>query len=290
MFVAKTIQEIRRVLAPARKEERGIGLVPTMGALHSGHLSLVNCCMSENDITVVSVFVNPTQFNDPADLKKYPRDTARDMELLSAAGCDVMFMPGVKTIYPRPDRRTFDFGNLDNIMEGKFRPGHFSGVAQVVSRLFSIIRPHRAYFGEKDIQQLAVVRRMTSMLGLPVEIRPCKTVREDHGLAMSSRNELLTPEQRENAGLIYSTLREASEMTGKEPGELKIFVTEKINSNPMLEVEYFEIVRSSDLRPVESRAGLDDDLIGCIAVRTGSVRLIDNVFFPNFDRYDDRDP
>ncbi len=283
MFVAKTIQEIRRFLAPARREGKGIGLVPTMGALHSGHLSLVDCCMSENDITVASVFVNPAQFNDPTDLEKYPRNPARDMELLSAAGCDIMFMPDVKTIYPRPDRRTFDFGELGNIMEGKFRPGHFNGVAQVVSRLLSIIRPQRAYFGEKDIQQLAVVRRMTLMLGLPVEIRPCKTIREENGLAMSSRNELLTPKQRENAGLIYSTLREAAEMKGKEPGELKIFVTKKINSNPLLEVEYFEIVRSTDLRPVESRAGLDEDLIGCIAVRTGSVRLIDNVFFPNFD-------
>ncbi len=283
MYVARTLREAEQFLSPSRKALKETGLVPTMGALHKGHLSLVDCCRGENDITVVSVFVNPTQFNDQADLVKYPRNPERDIELLSAAGCDMVFMPGVKTIYPRPDKRTFYFGELGRIMEGRFRPGHFNGVAQVVSRLFSLIRPHRAYFGMKDIQQLAVVRKMTSMLNLPVEIRACDTVREGSGLAMSSRNELLTPAQRKNAGLIYNTLVEASGKTDMEPAELKKWVTRKINSNHFLEVEYFEIVSESDLQPVEKRSDAPEGLVGCIAVRAGSVRLIDNIFFPNFE-------
>ncbi len=283
MYIAKTLEEADRFLSAARKERKETGLVPTMGALHRGHLSLVSCCNTENDVTVVSVFVNPTQFNDPADLKKYPRNPDRDIELLTAEGCDMVFMPDVKTIYPRPDDRTFDFGGLGRIMEGRFRPGHFNGVAQVVSRLFSIIKPHRAYFGMKDIQQLAIVKKMTSMLELPVEIKACNTLREGNGLAMSSRNELLTPAERQNAGVIYETLCQAADKTDMEVGELKKWVTGKINSNPYLEVEYFEIVRSSDLSPVEKRSGIEEGLVACIAVRAGSVRLIDNVFFPNFD-------
>ncbi len=283
MYVARTIVESERFLAPARKAHKETGLVPTMGALHNGHMSLVDCCRGENEITVASIFVNPTQFNDPADLEKYPRNPERDLEILSSAGCDMAFIPGMRSVYPAPDNRTFDFGKLGRIMEGKYRPGHFNGVAQVVSRLFSIIRPQRAYFGMKDLQQLAVVRRMTSMLNLPVEIRACDTVREGNGLAMSSRNELLTPAQRENAGLIYKTLVDASNKSGMEPGELKRWVTRRINSNPFLEVEYFEIVNESDLQPVEKRGDAEGRLVGCIAVRAGSVRLIDNVFFPNFE-------
>jgi pantoate--beta-alanine ligase len=259
-----------------------VGLVPTMGALHRGHLSLIECCKSENAVTVVSIFVNPTQFNDPEDLKNYPRNLERDIGMLRESGCDMLFVPGIKTIYPRPDLRIFDFGGLERRMEGQFRPGHFNGVAQVVSRLFDIIKPDRAYFGKKDIQQLAIIRKLTTMLNSNVEIRACETLREDDGLAMSSRNVLLSAGQRKNAAIINRTLREAARKRGMEVGELKQWVADVINDNPFFELEYFEIVGSSDLQIVNDWSGSENELIACIAVRAGRIRLIDNVFFPNF--------
>jgi pantoate--beta-alanine ligase len=277
------IVELTALLSEARSTGGSVGLVPTMGALHRGHLSLVSCCNAGNEVTIASIFVNPDQFNDPKDLENYPSNLDRDLQMLGAADCDIVFVPSVKTIYPEPDRREFDFGMLDKIMEGRFRPGHFTGVARVVSRLFEIIKPDRAYFGEKDFQQLAVIRKMTGMLQLPVEILACPTIRENDGLAMSSRNVLLSPGQRKNAVLIGQTLRKAAKKKGMEVRELKKWVSETINENPLLELEYFEIVGSNDLQPAGDRERVKQGMTGCIAVRVGNVRLIDNIFFYNFE-------
>jgi len=283
MLLTKTPSETEDYLSLQRERSRSVGLVPTMGALHKGHISLVKCAAGENDVTVVSVFVNPDQFNDPADLANYPRDLESDLRLLAGTGCDMVFAPDVEAVYPEPDTRVFDFGNLDRVMEGKYRPGHFTGVARVVSRLFGIIKPDRAYFGEKDIQQLAVIRKMTGLLSLPVEIRACPTLREEDGLAMSSRNRLLTREQRENAPLIWETLKAAARNREMDTGRLRQWVKETIDANPWLKVEYFEIVDSSNLQPVTDHRREGLRVTGCIAVRAGRVRLIDNIFFPNFD-------
>ncbi len=277
------IDELADLLAEARSTGKSVGLVPTMGALHKGHLSLVSCCNAGNKVTIVSIFVNPEQFNDPEDLESYPSNLDRDLQMLREADCDIVFVPSVKTIYPVPDMREFDFGPLDKIMEGRFRPGHFTGVARVVSRLFEIIKPDRAYFGEKDFQQLAVIRKMTGMLQLPVEIKACPTVRESDGLAMSSRNVLLSSGQRKNAVLIGQTLRAAAQKKGMAVWELKKWVADTINENPFLDLEYFEIVDSKDLQPAADGERVKQGLTGCIAVRVGNVRLIDNVFFYNFE-------
>lgn len=282
MFLFKKLKETDSYLSAARKNGRSIGLAPTMGALHKGHVSLVEQSRSENDLTVVSIFVNPAQFNDPQDLKNYPRNLERDLGILLDAGCDIAFVPETETVYPEPDKREFDFGDMDKIMEGRFRPGHFTGVARVVSRLFEIIKPDKAYFGEKDIQQLAIIRKMTEMLNLPVEIRGCPTLREDDGLAMSSRNVLLDAQQRKNAPIINQVLQSAAGKKGVPAGEVKQWVAVTIKKNPLLELEYFEIVDSEDLQPVHDHYPLDDKLIGCIAVRAGRVRLIDNIIFSNF--------
>lgn len=282
MIILRTLSETVDKLTEIKKTGHQIGLVPTMGALHKGHVSLLDCCKSENDISVVSIFVNPTQFNDPEDLEKYPRNQEKDLQVLSEAGCDIAFVPDEKTIYPVPDNRIFDFGNLDKIMEGSSRPGHFNGVAQVVSRLFDIIKPDRAYFGEKDIQQIAIIRKMTALLKLPVIIRACPTLRENDGLAMSSRNVLLNPRQRKSAVVISQTLKMALYKKELSVGRLKQWVIDTINLNDDLEVEYFEIVDSCNLQPVQNRDKPEIVVIGCIAVRAGNVRLIDNVFFHNF--------
>jgi pantoate--beta-alanine ligase len=276
------IKELTGFLSGERASGRSVGLVPTMGALHQGHISLVNCCNGGNDITVASIFVNPDQFNNPDDLKNYPRTLEEDLRMLKEAGCTIAFAPEVSTIYPEPDRRVFDFGLLDKIMEGRFRPGHFNGVARVVSRLFEIIKPGKAYFGEKDFQQLAVIREITRMLELPVEIIACPTVREADGLAMSSRNRLLDTEQRKNAALINQTLRQAVRKKGAKAGEIRRWVTDTINENPYLGLEYFEIADARSLQPVNDQESVTDGMIGCIAVLAGNVRLIDNIFFCNF--------
>jgi pantoate--beta-alanine ligase len=276
------VKELTGLLSDERASGRSVGLVPTMGALHKGHVSLVECCAAGNDVTVVSIFVNPDQFNDPEDLEKYPRTLDADLNILEEAGCTVAFVPSVHAMYPGPDRRVFDFGILDKVMEGHYRPGHFNGVARAVSRLFEMVGPDRAYFGEKDFQQLAVIREMTRMLKLPVEIIACPTVREDDGLAMSSRNMLLDPEQRKNAALINQTLRQASLKRGQKVGEIRQWVTSTINENPYLGLQYFEIVDPVSLQPASDDGQISGPLIGCIAVHAGKVRLIDNVFFYNF--------
>lgn len=269
---------LKQLLDQARQSGT-IGFVPTMGALHRGHLSLVERAVAESGAGVVSIFVNPTQFNDPNDLLRYPRNLDADLKLLQSTGCRYVFAPSVEEIYPEPDTRVFQFGSLETVMEGKHRPGHFNGVAQVVSRLFDIVKPDRAYFGLKDFQQLAIIRAMVQQLQLPVEIVPCEIVRETSGLAMSSRNQLLSPEERENAAVISQTLLKAHRLAGKlSVGELAGHITQTINQNPFLTVEYVEIVNDITLQPV---SGWEEPgtKIACVAVWCGKVRLIDNIVF-----------
>jgi len=256
-----------------------VGFVPTMGALHQGHLSLVKQAVAENTVTVVSIFVNPTQFNDTKDLERYPRTLEADLKLLEPTGCQLVFAPSVQEVYPEPDARKFNFGDLETVMEGRFRPGHFNGVAQVVSRLFDMVKPDKAYFGLKDFQQLAIIKNMVKQLQLPVEIVPCDIVREKSGLAMSSRNELLTAEQRANAALISETLFQAKELSEqKKVQEITDWVLAEVNKNPFLNVEYFEIVDDEQLQPVKSWDE-NSTKVGCIAVYCGKIRLIDNIVF-----------
>lgn len=265
-------------LSEALKQRKGTcGFVPTMGALHEGHLSLVDRCRKECDTVVVSVFVNPTQFNDPNDLKNYPRTAEADIALLEKAGADFAFMPSVEEIYPEKDTRVFDFGLLDKVMEGPSRPGHFNGVAQVVSRLFDIVGCDTAYFGEKDFQQIAIIREMVRQLNYPIRIVPCPIVRNPDGLAMSSRNLLLTPEHRKAAPLIYQTLREEVDLHRAFPvEETKRRVMERINANPLLRVEYFSIVNADTLQDINDWSEAEN-IRGCIVVHAGTVRLIDNI-------------
>ena len=270
-ILAQTLRQYRD-----RNSRIGIGFVPTMGALHSGHISLVEQCRRENGITVVSIFINPTQFNNKNDLANYPRTLEGDLRKLSSVGCDVVFAPSVEEMYPENDARVFDFGMLDKIMEGAHRPGHFNGVAQIVSKLFDVVQPDRAYFGEKDFQQLAIIRRLAVMMNYRVQIIGCPIVRESDGLAMSSRNVHLTPQQRKNAPAIARTLFTGKKKIGVMPlDELKKWVVEQIDNTSELKTEYFEIVDRDTLQPVAQYK--ENVLQGCIAVHAGDVRLIDNV-------------
>ena len=275
MKIVNTVAELNAALANYPHE--GIGFVPTMGALHAGHRSLVERARRENDAVVVSVFVNPTQFNDKNDLKNYPRTPEADCAVLEAAGADVVFMPSVEDIYPEPDTRQFDFGMVDKVMEGATRPGHFNGVAQVVSRLFALVNPARAYFGEKDFQQIAVIKAMVEQLDIKIEIVECAIVRGEDGLALSSRNELLTPEHRQAAPHIYATISQcADKMQSMTPAELTTWVIETIDSNPLLKTIYFEAVDAATMQRVDS---WDESsrIQGCCAVQAGQIRLIDNI-------------
>ena len=277
LYSSKTV--LSNDLQSLKEQGKVIGFVPTMGALHQGHLSLIQRSVNECDITVVSIFVNPTQFNNPNDLKNYPRTQEKDLQMLSENGCSMAFVPSVDEMYPEPDHRQFDFGLLDKVMEGEHRKGHFNGVAQVVSKLFDIVAPHKAYFGLKDFQQVAVINEMKRQMGYPVEIVTCPILREEDGLAMSSRNTLLSPEQRSNAPLIAQTLFKAVDRAGETSvAELLKWVCEQINLNPFLEVEYFDIVDNNTLQSVSNWAEKGNKT-GCIAVHCGTVRLIDNVQF-----------
>lgn len=279
MKVIKTIQALREVLAAARAENQTIGLVPTMGALHEGHASLVRRSVKENDVTVVSIFLNPTQFNDKGDLERYPRTLEADCELLEKCGATFAFAPSVEEVYPEPDTRQFSYPPTDSVMEGAHRPGHFNGVCQVVSKLFSYVEPDRAYFGEKDYQQIAVIRRMVDDLGFKLEIVPCPVVRERSGLAMSSRNTLLTPEERSIAALIYSTLEESKDYAADhEVEDVRQRVIRKINAVDGLEVEYYSIVDGNSLADVHSWNDAES-IVGCITVYCGQkpIRLIDHI-------------
>lgn len=279
MEIIRTVRGLHKAVADARSNNKSIGLVPTMGALHAGHMSLVDRSMKENGFTVVSVFVNPTQFNNPDDLRTYPRTEEADCRLLEAAGVDVAFIPTVEEMYPEPDTRVFDLGPVAQVMEGAMRPGHFNGVAQVVSRLMVMASPDRAYFGEKDFQQIAVIRRMVEIEKLPVEIVDCPICREPDGLALSSRNVRLTPEQRAIAPEIHRAL-EASLAYAADGHSLRQtveYVTDTINSFPGMEVEYYEIVDPLTMQPLGEWPSDKAEAVGCVTVWCGDVRLIDNI-------------
>ncbi len=277
MKVLNTKNELISLLENYKKEGKKIGFVPTMGALHEGHLSLVKESKKQSDITVVSIFVNPTQFNDPEDLKRYPRTLEKDLELLKPENCDVVFAPSVKEIYPEPDTRKFDFGYLETVMEGAKRPGHFNGVGQVVSRLFDIIKPHKAFFGMKDFQQIAIIRNMVHQLHYNIEIISCPIIREENGLAKSSRNMLLDEDHKKNAPHIYATLKKAKELVSqKNVSEIKQWISDEINNNPYLETEYVEIVDEMTLQVTKEWEEKGNKVV-CVAVYAGKIRLIDNI-------------
>lgn len=277
MKIIDTIKDLRLLLDESRAAGNSVGLVPTMGALHAGHASLVERAVKENDVVVVSVFVNPTQFNDKNDLKNYPRTLDADCALLERIGATVAFAPSVEEMYPEEDTRQFSFAPLDTVMEGACRPGHFNGVAQIVSKLFYAVEPDRAYFGEKDFQQLAIIREMVRQLGIELEIVGCPIVREEDGLAMSSRNTLLSEDERERALTISSTLFASADFAKINTlAATKAFVEDMINDTPGLELEYYQIVDGNTLQEIGEWKD-SDYVVGCIALFCGNVRLIDNI-------------
>ena len=279
MLVVKEVEELKSIIEKEKSEGKTIGFVPTMGALHEGHLSLVEKAGQETDYVVVSIFVNPTQFNDKEDLAKYPRDLSSDLQLLEASDCRLVFAPEVETMYPEPDMRQFNFGQLEQVMEGRFRPGHFNGVAQVVSKLFYMVEPDKAFFGQKDFQQLVIIKSLVRQLNMPVEIVSCPIIRESDGLAKSSRNMRLTPEHRMHAPHIYRTLKSAAGKTGEmSVKEIKQLVVDEIDKDPFLKTEYFDIVDDEELQPVIAWSQ-EVNKTGCIAVFCGKIRLIDNIVF-----------
>jgi len=280
MKVISTVSDLQKSLDKLKLAP--VGFVPTMGALHEGHLSLVRTAAEQAPLVVVSIFVNPTQFNDKNDLKNYPRDLKKDLGLLEKIlrENDIVFTPPVEEIYPQEDKRVFSFGNLDRVMEAKHRPGHFNGVGQVVSRLFDIVKPDFAIFGQKDFQQLAVIKELVRQTGARVKIISHPIIREKDGLAMSSRNMLLEPEMRKNAPVIFRTLSDAAEMINKyDIPEIKTFVEKQINNVPGFGIEYFDIADDTELEPVSSRKQMKKGrrYFGCIALRAGKIRLIDNI-------------
>lgn len=281
MKVLRTVGELRETMKQHRDAGKTIGLVPTMGALHAGHLSLMNRARRDNDIVVASVFVNPTQFNNPTDLQTYPRTEEADCRALESAGVDYAFIPTVEEIYPEPDTRVFNLGEVAEVMEGAMRPGHFNGVAQIVSKLFAWTNPTHAYFGEKDFQQIAVIRRMAALEGFDFEIVACPIVREPDGLALSSRNVRLTAEQRAIAPAIHAILADSVKMAaeGKSVAEVKKSVVEQIDAKPQMTTEYYEIVNPLTMQPTNEWMTPDGPAVGCITVYCGDVRLIDNITY-----------
>lgn len=276
MIRFNTIKETRNYSIEQREKGLTIGFVPTMGALHPGHISLVERARLENDIVMASIFVNPIQFNNPDDLKKYPRTLDNDMEMLKAAGCDVVFVPTVEEMYPEEVIKAYDFGKLAEVMEGAFRPGHFNGVAIVVKKLFDIALPHRSYFGEKDFQQLQIIKALVRIENMDIEIVPCPISREADGVARSSRNERLTPEMRAASPFIYQTLKETKNLaTIHSAEEIKAFVEENFKRHKLFKLEYFSIGSGADLQPVSGKISEGD--MGFIAVFAGDIRLIDNI-------------
>ena len=277
MKVIHTIKDLQAELSVLKAQGKKVGLVPTMGALHAGHASLVKRSVNENEVTVVSVFVNPTQFNDKNDLVKYPRTLDADCKLLEACGATYAFAPSVEEMYPEQDTRQFSYAPLDTVMEGAFRPGHFNGVCQIVSKLFEAVKPHRAYFGEKDFQQLAIIREMVRQMQFDLEIVGCPIVREEDGLALSSRNARLSAEERENALKISQTLFKSRTFAATHTvSETLKFVEDAIAAVPGLRLEYFEIVDGNTLQKVDNW-NQTSYVVGCITVFCGDVRLIDNI-------------
>jgi len=277
MQIIHTTHEIRDIVLRLRNEGKTIGFVPTMGALHLGHISLVKQSSSENNITIVSIFVNPTQFNNIEDLEKYPRNLEADFALLEKNACDYVFVPEVSEMYPEKDNRIFDFGNIDKVMEGKHRPGHFNGVGQIVSKLFEAVPAHSAYFGLKDFQQLAIINELVRQLEIDIQVVACPIVREENGLAMSSRNERLTKEQRDEAGIIFATLSEIKKRSKFENiKNVRDWAINEINSNPSFQVEYIEIVDNKNLMSIDTWEN-ENGISVCIALFADQVRLIDNI-------------
>lgn len=276
MTVINSIKELQAVLDAARNDNKTIGLVPTMGALHEGHASLVRRSVSENDVTVVSIFLNPTQFNDPKDLERYPRTLESDCALLDECGAQIAFAPSVAEMYPEPDTRHFSYPPTDEVMEGARRPGHFNGVCQIVSKLFAIVDADRAYFGEKDYQQIAVIKCMVADLGFRVQIVPCPVIREENGLARSSRNTLLAPDEKAIAPIIYQVMQ-CSKKLGLSVDKTRQWVIDAINAVEGLEVEYYSIVDGDSLADVHSWDEAES-IVGCITVYCGKtpIRLIDH--------------
>lgn len=278
MMRCYTPQEARAWIAEQHRDGYSLGFVPTMGALHEGHIALVERAVQENDLTIVSIFVNPIQFNNPEDLEKYPRTLEKDLEMLDAAACDMVFIPTPEGMYPEAVQEKYDFGQLERVMEGALRPGHFNGVAVVVKRLFEIVRPQRAYFGEKDFQQLRIIQQLVIQESLPVEIVPCPIVREEDGLAMSSRNRRLNPEERGNAPAIYETLRWARTMAGKLPVDQLCREAEaRLNAVPGMKTEYFILAETDTLQPVLHWDEKQKGIAAFVALWLGEVRLIDNM-------------
>lgn len=277
MKIVHTIKDLQAELTALRAQGKKVGLVPTMGALHVGHASLVKRSVSENGVTVVSVFVNPTQFNDKNDLEKYPRTLDADCRLLEECGADFAFAPSVSEMYPEPDTRQFSYAPLDTVMEGAFRPGHFNGVCQIVSKLFDAVQPDKAYFGEKDFQQLAIIREMVRQLQYELEIVGCPIVREEDGLALSSRNKRLSAQERENALNISQTLFKSRNFAATHTvSETQKMVEDAIEAAPGLRLEYFEIVDGNTLQKINNWEDTSY-AVGCITVFCGEVRLIDNI-------------
>lgn len=277
MQVIQTIAQLKEVLQAERAKGKVIGLVPTMGALHDGHASLVKRSVAENDITVVSIFLNPTQFNDPKDLERYPRTFESDCNILQECGAQIVFAPSVSEVYPEPDTRHFSYPPTDSVMEGAKRPGHFNGVCQIVSKLFEMTDPDHAYFGEKDYQQIAVIRRMVDDLGFRVNIVPCPVIREEDGLAMSSRNTLLAEDEKAIAPNIYRILCESKKLS-LGIAETEQWVIDQINNIPGLEVEYYSIVDGDTLASINDWSDANS-VVGCITVYCGKtpIRLIDHI-------------
>ncbi len=277
MKIVRTVNELKSAVGALKAEGRSVGFVPTMGALHDGHISLINRARADNDIVVASVFVNPTQFNNPDDLRTYPRTEEADCARLGDAGVDIAFLPSVEEMYPEPDTRVFKLGPVAEVMEGAMRPGHFNGVAQVVSRLFTMVGPDRAYFGEKDFQQIAVIRRMVELEGFDIDIVACPIKREADGLALSSRNVRLTPHQRDIAPNIHRILEESRDYyLVLSVDEVRRKVIDAVNAYPEMEVEYYDIVNADDMQPINEWSQCAD-AVGCITVYLGDVRLIDNI-------------
>lgn len=275
MLLIETISDLQNKLEQAHRTHQTIGLVPTMGALHEGHLSLIKRARKENDLCVVSVFVNPTQFNNAEDLEKYPRTLEQDLQLVSDYA-DIVFAPSVEEVYRVPATEQYDFGPVAEVMEGPARPGHFNGVGIIVKRLFDWVQPTRAYFGEKDFQQIAVIKTLVRQCGLNLQIVPCPIVREASGLALSSRNRRLTEEERTTAANIYRILKASTQLKTTNTQEIRKFVEEEINKYDLFRLEYYEIVDDETLQPV---ADLNDShgVVGCITVWANQVRLIDNI-------------
>lgn len=277
MIVIEKIADLQAYIK--EKAAKSVGFVPTMGALHDGHISLITRSVAENDLCVASVFVNPTQFNDKADLERYPRTPEADCAMLQAAGCDVVFMPTVQEMYPEEDTRQFNFGSLETVMEGKYRPGHFNGVAQIVSKLFDAVQPNKAYFGEKDFQQVAIIRAMVQQLNYPIEIIACPIIREESGLARSSRNTLLTDEQRKKAALIAKVLTKSTTFAQNNSVAATInWVEDQFKGDNEFTMDYYEIVDGNTLQPIQDWSE-SDFVVGCIAIYCGKIRLIDNIHY-----------